>query len=158
MNRGVNTRVLAHLSRWSVEASQRGSVAFADQANACVSTSTIPLDPHERLGPAGATPGVGKISADVRVRLSGWRVPTRSRGCVRARRPRRGQTGAQKPPLHVPWRVQSRICAGGVVGRHPVRYRRLLYRLVALPLGGWPRIAQVRPAGRLRAGLEAFYG
>ena len=52
--------------------------------------------------------------------------PTRSCGCVRARRPRRGQAGAQKPPLHVPWRVQSRICAGGVVGRHPVRYRGLL--------------------------------
>ena len=51
------TTVLAHLSRWSVEASQRGSVAFADQANACVHTSTTPLDPHERLGPAGATPG-----------------------------------------------------------------------------------------------------
>ena len=36
-------------------------MAFADQANACVSTSTIPLDPHERLGPAGATPGVGNL-------------------------------------------------------------------------------------------------
>ena len=85
--------------------------------------------------------------------------PTRSCGCVRARRPRRGQAGGQKPPLHVPWRVQSRVCAGGVVGRHPVRYRRLLYRLVrGTALGGWPRIAQVRPAGRLRAGLEAFYG
>ena len=45
----------------SVEAAQRGSAAFADQANACVSTCTIPLDPHERLGPAGATPGVGNL-------------------------------------------------------------------------------------------------
>ena len=44
--------------------------------------------------------------------------PTRSCGCVRARRPRRGQAGGQKPPLHVPWRVQSRVCAGGVVGRN----------------------------------------
>ena len=61
VNRGVNTRVLAHLSRGSVEAAQRGSVAFADQANACVSTSTTPLDPHERLGPARATPGVGNL-------------------------------------------------------------------------------------------------
>ena len=52
---------VAHLSRWSVEAAQRGSMAFADQANACVSTSTTPLDPHERLGPAGATPGVGNL-------------------------------------------------------------------------------------------------
>ena len=57
----MNTRVLAHLSRGSVEAAQRGSVAFADQANACVSTSTTPLDPHERLGPARATPGVGNL-------------------------------------------------------------------------------------------------
>ena len=33
-------------------------------------------------------------------------VPTRSRSCVRARRPaRRGQAGAQKPPLHVHWRI-----------------------------------------------------
>ena len=34
---------------------------------------------------------------------------------------------------------------------------------VTIPAGrhssrGWPRIAQVRPAGRLWAGLEAFYG
>ena len=36
-------------------------MAFADQANACVNTSTTPLDPNERLGPAGATPGVGNL-------------------------------------------------------------------------------------------------
>ena len=161
VNRGVNTRVLAHLSRWSVEASQRGSVAFADQANACVSTSTIPLDPHERLGPAGATPGVGNLLHGRPGTPVWWRVPTRSRGCVRARRPRRGQAGAQKPPLHVPWRVQSRICAGGVVGRHPVRYRRLLCT------GWWHcsrRLAEDRPSpaggaapGRFRGVLRMRY-
>ena len=161
VNRGVNTRVLAHLSRWSVEASQRGSVAFADQANACVSTSTIPLDPHERLGPAGATPGVGNLLHGRPGTPVWWRVPTRSRGCVRARRPRRGQAGAQKPPLHVPWRVQSRICAGGVVGRHPVRYRRLLYRLVGHCSR---RLAEDRPSpaggaapGRFRGVLRMRY-
>ena len=36
-------------------------MAVADQANACVTSFTIPLDPHERLGPAGATPGVGDL-------------------------------------------------------------------------------------------------
>ena len=45
----------------AVAAAQRGSVAFADQANACVSTYTTPLDPHERPGPARATPGVGNL-------------------------------------------------------------------------------------------------
>ena len=54
----------------SVEATRRGSMAVADQANACVSTSTTPLDPHERLRPAGATLGVGNLLKDVRVRLS----------------------------------------------------------------------------------------
>ena len=81
-------------------------MAFADQANACVSTSTTPLDPHERLGPAGATPGVGNLLHGRPGTPVWWRVPTRSRGCVRARRPaRRGQAGAQKPPLHVHWRI-----------------------------------------------------
>ena len=37
-------------------------MAVADQAaNACVSSSTTPLNTHKRLGPAGATPGVGDL-------------------------------------------------------------------------------------------------
>ena len=45
----------------SVEATRRGIMAVADQANACVSSSTTPLNTHKRLGPAGATPGVGNL-------------------------------------------------------------------------------------------------
>ena len=41
----------------SVEATRRGIMAVADQANACVSYFTTPLNTHKRLGPAGATPG-----------------------------------------------------------------------------------------------------
>ena len=74
----------------------------------------------------------------------------------------RAGSQARKSRLYTsPGEYSPRVCAGGVVGRHPVRYRRLLYRAAAggpTALGGWPRIAQVRPAGRLRAGLEAFYG
>ena len=50
---------------------------------------------------------------------------------------------------------------GGRAARHPVRYRGLLfvYRLWnCWPLVGWSRIAQVRPAGRLRSGSEAVCG
>ena len=36
-------------------------MAIADQANACVSYYITPLDTHEHLGPAGATPGVGNL-------------------------------------------------------------------------------------------------
>ena len=140
-------------------------MAFTDQVNACVSTYTIILDPHERLGPAGATLYVGNLlkrrPAGYACLSCGWRAPTRSRGCVRARRPRRGQGGAQKPSLHVPWRVQSRVCAGGVVGRHLIGYRRLLYRLVAHCSGHWG-VGRGSPKSGRRggsgAGLEAFYG
>ena len=60
-------------------------MAVADQANACVSSSTTPLDTHERLGPAGATPGVSvTYSNDVRVRLSDHRTLNRRRGAVSA--------------------------------------------------------------------------
>ena len=57
-------------------------MAFADQANACVSTSTTPLDPHERLGPAGATPSVGNFSTDVWVRALGAEYAENSRKYV----------------------------------------------------------------------------
>ena len=52
------------------------------------------------------------------------------------------------------------VCRRGGRATPPVRYRRLLYRLVPGRhcSRGWPRIAQVRPAGRLWAGLEACYG
>ena len=108
-------------------------MAFADQANACVSTSTTPLDPHERLGPAGATPGVGNFSTDVRVRLSdgGSRdALTRLRESqnAAARAGRRAKAASTCPLAG----TVKDLCRRGVVGQHPVRYRRLLYRLVAL--------------------------
>ena len=139
-------------------------MAVADQAHACVSSCTTPLDTHERLGPAGATPGVGNLrySNYVRGRLSDEAGLDASRGCVRPRRPRRGQAGAQKPSTYIPWRWQSRVCAGGVVGRHPVRYRGLLfvYRLVALLASGGLVEDCPSPAGGAAQvrGSEAVYG
>ena len=57
----LTSRFRAYGAGGSVEAARRGSMAAADQANACVSSSTTFLDPHERLGPAVATPGVGNL-------------------------------------------------------------------------------------------------
>ena len=58
--------------RLRVGETPRGSMAIADQANACVSSSTTPLNTHKRLGPAGATPGVGNVlKRRPGVRLSG---------------------------------------------------------------------------------------
>ena len=60
-------------------------MAVAEQANACVSTSTTPLDPHERLGPARATPGVGHFLKRRPGTPVWWEGPdgaTRSRGCA----------------------------------------------------------------------------
>jgi hypothetical protein len=106
----------------------------------------------------------GTYSNYVRGRLSDEAGLDASRGCVRPRRPRRGQAGAQKPPTYIPWRWQSRVCAGGVVGRHPVRYRGLLfvYRLVALLASGGLVEDRPSPAGgaaqvRFRGGLRMRY-
>ena len=115
-------------------------MAFADQANACVNTSTTPLDPHERLGPAGATPGVGNLLLGRPGTRYACLVEGRRRAHAAECEPEGRGAGrqARKSRLymsytcHLAGTVKDLCRRGGLVGRHPVRYRRLLYRLVAL--------------------------
>ena len=61
-------------AQWTVEATRRGSMTLSDQADACVTSPTTPLDSHDRRGPVCASPGIGSFLK---------RRPTRLAACGR---------------------------------------------------------------------------
>ena len=69
-------------ARWTVEATRRGIMTLADQADACVSSPTTLLDSHDRRGPVCASPGIGSLILKRRpTRLAAWAPNGPYSGC-----------------------------------------------------------------------------
>ena len=68
-------------AQWTFGATRRGIMTLSDQADACVSFPTTPLDSHDRRGPVCASPGIGSLLKRRPTRLRGRPIDGPYSGC-----------------------------------------------------------------------------